>query len=518
MRIRLKVAAAGVVALAVALPAVAHGFGTTSHTAGAGGTLVIGSNVAPPTLDPSASPSAAIDEVFDYNVYQHLAQLTPKGAVVPVLATRWVVSNHGRTYTFTIRTGVRFSNGDPLTPADVVFSIKRVIAPKSTYPYKVLMADVKSVRASGQNVIVTLKSRDWSFLYNLAAYSNGIVLDPKAVSQMATHPVGTGPFMFKSQVPNYDVQLVRNPYSWIPATNVTGVTFRYFSNANSESSALRSGQINVIDNALNPADIGTFEHNSKYKIVAGPTNGKIQVTINNSSGPLANKLVRQAITYATNRKAIIKAAAGGYGIPLGSGTVPGDPWYIDMAGRYAYNPAKAKQLLAKAGYPNGFSLTLTLPPYTYATTSGTLVAAELTAVGIKTTIKNIQWPLWLSQVFTNHNFDLTIVDHVEARDIANYANPKYYWQYTGSNAVAKLLAAANAAPTQAASAATYKAIVRKITADAVNDWLYVPDAVTIAQRGVNGLPQSGRTESFYLGYASFGQAPSKAAHLQGYAG
>jgi len=518
MRIRLKVALAGVVALAVTLPAVAYGVGAASHATRAGGTLVIGSNVAPPTLDPTVNPAAAIDEVFDYNVYQHLAQLTPKGAVVPVLATRWTITNHGRTYTFTIRKGVRFSNGDLLTPADVVFSIKRVIAPKSTYPYKVLMADVKSVRASGQKVIVTLKNRDWSFLYNLAAYSNGVVLDPKAVSQMATHPVGTGPFMFKSSVPNYDVQLVRNPDSWLPATNVSAVTFRYFSNANSENSALRSGQINVIDNALNPADIGAFEHNSKYKIVAGPTNGKVQVTINNSSGPLANKLVRQAITYATNRKAIIKAAAGGYGIPLGSGTVPGDPWYIDMAGRYAYNPAKAKQLLAKAGYPNGFSLTLTLPPYTYATTSGTLVAAELNAVGIKTTIKNIQWPLWISQVFTNHNFDLTIVDHVEARDIANYANPKYYWQYTGSNAVAKLLAAANAAPTQASSAATYKAIVRKITADAVNDWLYVPDAVTIAQRGVNGLPQSGRTESFYLGYASFGQAPSKAARLQGYAG
>ena len=519
MRIRFRAALVAAAALAVVLPTVAFALGTTTHATRASRTLVIGSNVAPPTLDPSASPSAAIDEVFDYNVYQHLAQLTPKGAVVPSLATRWTITNGGKTYTFTIRKGVRFSNGDALTPADVVFSIKRVIAKKSTYPYKTLMADVKSVRASGQKVIVRLKNRDWSFLYNMAAYSNGIILDPKAVSQMATHPVGTGPFMFQSQVPNYSVQLVRNPHSWNPATNVSAVTFRYFANANSENSALQSGQINVIDNALNPQDIGAFKGKSKYKIIAGPTNGKIQVTINNSSGPLANVLVRRAITYATNRKAIIKSSAGGYGVPIGSGSVPGDPWYVpSTANTYAYNPAKAKQLLAQAGYANGFSLTLTLPPYSYAQSAGTLVAAELNAVGIKTTIKNVQWPLWLSQVFTNHSFDLTIIDHVEARDIANYANAKYYWQYAGSGAVAKLLAAANAAPTQAASNATYKAIVRRITTDAVNDWLYDPDAVTIAQRGVNGLPQAGRTESFYLGYVSFGQAPSKKARLQGYGG
>ena len=518
MRIRTRATLVAVLALAVALPAVAFGFGTTTHSRAASGTIVVGSNVAPPTLDLTANPAAAIDEVLDYNVYQHLAQLTPNGGIAPTLATRWTISNHGRTYTFFIRKGVRFSNGDPLTPGDVVYSIKRVIAPKSTYPYKSLMADIKSVRAVGSKVVVTLKTRDWSFIYNMAAYSNGVILDPKAVSQIAKQPVGTGPFMFKAEVPNYSVELVRNPYSWNKRTNVDGVTFRYFSNANSANSALQSGQIQVIDNALNPNDIGMFKNSSKYKIVSGPTNGKVQVTINNSSGPLSNVLVRRAITYAINRKAIIQAAQGGYGLPLGSGTVPGDPWYINEANRYPYDPAKAKELLKQAGYPNGFSVTLTLPPYSYATTSGTLVAAELNAVGIRTTIKNIQWPLWISQVFTNHNFDMTIVDHVEARDIANYANSKYYWQYGGSGQVAKLLQAANAAPTQGASTATYKAIVRKITTDAVNAWLYVPEAVTIAQRGVNGLPQSGRTESFYLGYASLGQTPSTAARAQGYGG
>jgi peptide/nickel transport system substrate-binding protein len=503
-------------ALAVALPPVAaYGFG---ESAKAGGTLVVGSNVAPPILDPTASPSAAIDEVFDYNVYQHLAQLTPKGTIVPVLATGWKVSNGGKTYTFDIRKGVKFSNGHPLTADAVVFSLKRVIAPKSTYPYKVLMQVVKSVRKVGaMKVAVTLRQRDWEWLYDLAAYSNGVILDPQAVGDIATHPIGTGPFAFKRYTPNYSVELERNPYWWGQKTNVDNVTFRYFANANSENSALQSGQINVIDNALNPQDIGSFKNNPKYKIIAGPTNGKIQVTINNTQGPLANKLVRQAITHALNRKAIVQNA-GGYGTPIGSGTVPGDPWFLDMTGKYPYDPAAAKALLKKAGYPSGISLTLTLPPYTYAQQAGTLVAAQLTSVGIKTTIKNIQWPLWLSQVFTNHSYDLTIVDHVEARDIANYANSKYYWNYAGSDAVAKALSAADSAATQAQWTAGYKTVVRRITADAVNAWLYDPSQVTIAQKEVTGLPTAGLTESFYLGYASMGGKPSAQAVREGYGG
>lgn len=518
MRVRLKWTLALAAALAVALAAAAYGFSQSVEASAASRTLVVGSDVAPPSLDPTASPSAAIDEVFDYNVYQHLVQLTPAGTLVPVLATSWKVSNSGRTYTFDIRQGVKFSNGDPLTADAVVFSIKRVIAPKSKYPYKDLMAVIKSVaKVSATKVAVTLKQRDWEWLYDMAAYSNGIILDPKAVGQIATRPVGTGPFAFERFRPNYSVELVRNPYYWGPKTNVDAVTFRYFSNANSQNTALQSGQINVIDNAMNPQDIGRFKNNPKYRIVAGPTNGKVQVTINNSSGPLANRLVRQAIQYALDKKAIIRNA-GGYGAPISSGTVPGDPWYIDLSRVYPYNPAKAKELLARAGYPDGFSLTLTLPPYSYAEQAGTLVAAELNAVGIKTTIKNIQWPLWLSQVFTNRSFDLTIVDHVEARDIANYANPKYYWSYAGSNAVGKLLAAGDASATQAGWVAKYKQVVRRITADAVNGWLYNPYQVTIAEKEVTGLPGSGRAESFDLAYASFGGKLSAKQKREGYAG
>ncbi|WP_186526137.1 ABC transporter substrate-binding protein [Leekyejoonella antrihumi] len=476
--------------------------------------------VAPPTLDLTSNPAAAIDEVFDYNVYQHLVQLDPKGDVVPVLASKYSVSKDGKTYTFDVRKGVKFANGDPMTPQDVVFSLKRVIAPKSNYPYKDLFSDITGVRASGNQVTVTLSESNNQFLYDMAAYSNGVILDPKTVGQIAKKPNGTGPYEFGAFVANYSVTLHRNNSYWDGKPGVATVVFRYFSNTNAAGSALKSGQVQAIDNlaAGNPSEASQFKGNPAYKIISGPTNGKIQMSINNTRGPLAKVKVRQAIIYATNRRAILETVGAGYGTVIGTDTVPPDPWYsTSYANTYPYNPGKAKQLLAQAGYPNGFSVTLTLPPYGYATTAGPLLVAELKAVGINATIKNVQWPLWLSQVFTNTNYDLTIINHVEARDLANYTNPTYYWKYAKTSQVNSMLAKANSETSSSAELAGYQKILTTITSDAVNDWLYNPDQITVANKNVVGLPGSGITESFDLSHVSLGgQLPANLA-AQGYA-
>jgi peptide/nickel transport system substrate-binding protein len=491
------------------------GTGLGGATAPAG-TLTIGSSAAPPSLDPTSSPSAAIDEVLDYNVYQHLVQLAPNGQIIPVLANAYSWSADRKTITFTIRQGVKFSNGDPLTAADVVYSIKRVVAPKSGYPYAGLMGTLASVKAtSPTTVAVTLSQPNQEWLYQLAAYSNGVILDPGAVSKIATDPVGTGPYEYKSQVTNYSVTLAANPDYWGTTPGYATVVFRYFTDPTAENSALQSGQIQVIDDLQNPADAAQFENNPSFTVVHGPTDGKIQLTLNNDSGPLKNVLVRQAISYAINRQAILQTVGGGFGTVIGSDTVPGDPWYsASYARAYPYDPAKARQLLKEAGYPNGFSLTLTLPqPYAYATQAGPLVDAYLKAVGISVTDKVVAWPLWLSQVFEGKNFDMTIINHVEARDVANYATPGYYWNYAGTSQVAALLNAGNAAPAAAGQVARYTQVLKIITGDAVNVWLYNPDTITVVKKGVKGLPTSGHSESFNLAYATTGAVPALAVAL-----
>ncbi len=480
-------------------------------------TLTVGSsNVFPPTLNPTANASQAIDEVIDYNVLQHLVELAPDGKIVPVLATSWTVSSANKVFTFTIRKGVRFSNGNPLTPADVVYSLKRVYQPGSTYPYAKIF-DVASVTTVGSDQVqVVLADPSWEWLYNLAAYSNGVILDPSAISSMATDPIGTGPFKVTGEVTNYSISLARNNLYWGYKPHVAGVVFRYYTNPNALNSALESGQINMIDNLSTPSDLSLFKSNPKYRVIAGLTNGKVQLTLNNAYGPLRNKLVRQAILYATNRKAIIQAASGGYGIPAGSDTVPADPYYINLTNVYPYNVAKAKQLMAQAGYSSGFPLTLTLPPYYYAQLAAPLIVSELGAIGIKVTVSTIDFPLWISKVFEAGDFETTIIDHAEGRDIGNYGTPGYYWHYAGTAEVAKELAAANAAPTKAQWIAGYRQVLRQITADAVNDWLYIIPDLTVAQKDVVGLPSTAYTEAFNLTYVGIGGSIPASAKALGY--
>lgn len=496
------------------------GNGAGGSQAAQGGTLTIGSNVAPPSIDPTSNAAAAIDEVFDYNVYQHLVQLAPNGQIVPVLASKYSWSADRKTITFTLRQGVKFSNGDPLTAADVVYSLNRVVAKGSKYPYATLMGTLTKVTATdASTVTVTLSQPDQEWLYQLAAYSNGIVLDQKAAGTIATAPVGTGPYTYKSQVANYSVTLAGNGSYWGTKPGYGTVVFRYFTDTNAENSALTSGQIQVIDNLSNPADASQFQGNSAYSIVHGPTNGKVQLTLNNATGPLKNVLVRQAIAYAIDKAAILKTVGGGFGTVIGSDTVPGDPWYAaGYAKTYAYDPARAKSLLAQAGYASGLNLTLTLPPYGYATQSGPLIQAYLKKVGVNVTIKDIQWPLWLSQVFTGKNFDMTIIDHVEARDIANYATAGYYWGYAKTAQVKSLLAAGDTAATPADQTAKYSQVLKLITADAVNVWLYNPDLITVVKSGIVGVPSSGQSESFNLEYIAPGGTVPAAAKSQGYSG
>ncbi len=479
-------------------------------------TVTIGSEVFPVTLNPTANASAAIDEVIDYNVLQHLVELDPKGAIIPVLATSWKVSKNNQVYTFQIRKGVRFSNGDPLTAQDVVFSMNRVFASGSTYPYGKLF-DVSSVTAQGPyTVSVQLIQPSWEWLFNLAAYSNGVIIDPKTVGTLATDPIGTGPYKVVSEVNNYSITLTRNQRYYGPSARAKNVIFRYFSNPNTEDAALESGQIQVIDNLGTPSEVSLFKDSPRYKVITGPTNGKVQLTLNNSYGPLSNVLVRRAIAYATDKKAIIQVASGGYGTPLGSDSVPADPYYLNLSNTYTYNPTKAKALLIKAGYSHGFPLTTTVPPYPYAQLAGPLLASELNAVGIKVKLSNVQWPLWISQVFEGGNFQATVIDHAEARDIGNYGTKGYYWHYSGTAQVSKMLAMANSAPTQKQWVAGYRAVLRKITDAAVNDWLYILPQITVTSSNITGVPTSGYSESFNLSYIGVGGKISTQATTMGF--
>jgi peptide/nickel transport system substrate-binding protein len=465
----------------------------------AASSVTIGINVAPKTLDLTTNADAAIPEVLLYNVYQGLVKLDGAGKVVPSLADSWKVNATGKVYTFVLHKGIKFQNGDALTADDVVYSFERVltsVAKGKPHPHADEMAPVRSVKAIDRTTVrVTLKQRSNDWLYAMTGPA-GVILDQKAVASIATHPVGTGPYSFASYVSSYSVTLVKNPAYWGTPAGVDKVVFRAYDDPSALVNAELAGDVDIIDNVLAPELMSRFTSDpTVFTVVEGLTNGEVLLSMNNARKPLSNVLVRRAITYAIDRKALIKTAYAGYGKLIGTHASPADPWYLDLANAYPYDPAKAKRLLAQAGYPNGFSLTLQLPPFGYARQSGIFIQSQLKRVGVKVKLKNVDFGLWIDQVFTHANYDMTIVAHVEARDLIKYADPKYYWRYDNKT-VQRLIAAGDAAQTNSQWIADYREVERIITQAAVNDWLFLLPSLEVVRAGITGYPRNSLSLSF----------------------
>jgi peptide/nickel transport system substrate-binding protein len=462
--------------------------------AAAASNVNIGINVAPKTLDLTTNADAAIPEVLLYNVYQGLVKLDGTGAIVPSLADSWKVSPTGRVFTFTLHKGLKFQNGDPLTSADVVYSIERVLT-STTHPHHDDMAPVRTVAAIDRSTVrVTLKQRSNGWLFAMAGPA-GVILDQKATATIATHPVGTGPYSFASFVPGYSVTLTKNPTYWGTPAGVDKVMFRAYDDPSALVNAELAGDVDIVDNVLAPELMSRFTDTKRFTVVQGLTNGKVLLSLNNSRKPLNNTKVRQAITLAIDRKALIKTAYAGYGKLIGTHSSPADPWYLDLSKYYPYDPAKAKRLLAQAGYPKGFALTLQLPPFGYASKSGVFIQSQLKQVGIKVTLKNVDFTRWIDQVFTHANYDMTIVAHVEPRDLLKYADAGYYWRYDNTT-VQRLIAAGDAAQTRTQWLADYHEVERIITQAAVNDWLFLLPSLEVVRSGITGYPENSYSLSF----------------------
>ncbi len=221
-------------------------------------------------------------------------------------------------------------------------------------------------------------------------------------------------------------------------------------------------------------------------MLIGGTEGKTILAMNNKKPPLDNLKVRQAIAYAIDRKAVIDGASNGLGTPIGSHLTPNDPGYVDLTGQYAYSPDKAKALLKDSGVKTPIDLTLTLPPPAYARDGGQIIAAELAEIGINAKIENVEWAQWIANVYTQKNYDLTIISHVEPLDIGIYAKPGYYFNYENADFNA-IIGRLNTAP----DIATYKAALvdaqKKIADDSVNAFLFQLPNVTIADANLKGV-------------------------------
>ena len=457
-----------------------------SGGAGAGPIVLnVGATTEPTGMDPATDTGAGTPFVLLSNVYETLVRIDEKGEIKPLLARSWSASSDGSVYTFKLEPNATFASGRPVDAAAVIASFERTRNGESTTEVlKKQMGRVKEMRAVDEHTVevaLTGPSRRW--LYDITSTA-GIIYDLSSEQNLSEQPAGSGPYVFSRHDIGSMVSLVRNNAYWGTGPRVDEVNFRYYSDANAMVAAMLSGELDIVSNLTVPQSVGQFSDTSRFKVLEGTTNGVLG--FNHSNPALADLKVRQAINYAIDRKAILDGAWGGKGTLIGSMVPPTDPWYEDLSNTYPHDSAKAKQLLEEAGYASGLTLRLRVPTLPYGPPVAKLVAAQLREVGIDVSVEELDFSTWLKQVYSQHDYDMTVVAHVEPWDLSQFANPNYYWQYNNPQ-FTELISKADGSATEEEQETTLKQAAKMLADDAAADWLFLLPNLVITTTEISGI-------------------------------
>ena len=449
--------------------------------------LVVQVATEPPGLDLTANPASAIAAVVHYNIQECLVKVDRAGKIVPWLAERWHTADN-RNYTFFLKRGVRFHNGRELKAADVKLVFQRAMNPETKHPHPRHYASIRDIIAADDYTITfALKDVDTGFLLNLAR--QGSVIYPReAVDTLKSDPIGTGPFKLAQWVLGDRIVLAKNPeYHVKGLPKLDRVTYRFIPDPNAALAALKAGDIDAAMFGLGPEHVGELQRDPRFTVITGDTTNDVILAMNNGKKPFSDVRVRRAITHAIDKKEVVKGAMFGVGRVLGSNVDPLNPYFVDLAGAMPHDPAKARKLLAEAGYPNGFEAVLRVAPqYYYTVRTGEVITDQLKKVGVNVRIEQIEWGQWIARVYRQADYDLTIIGHAEAWDINNYANPKYYFRYD-SPKFQEVFRKSEVTLEDRARRELYVQMQKMLVEDAPVVWLYVHPRLAVTKKGVQGL-------------------------------
>lgn len=373
-----------------------------------GGSITVGITQDLDSLDPHKAVAAGTKEVL-FNIFEGLVKLDKDGNLVPAVAKSYKISQDGKTYTFTLRDGVKFHNGKTVTAEDIVYSIKRSAGMLKPVDPKVVVESALSVISDvtivdEKTIEVRLSKPDTELLPYLTC-----AIVPADYKDLDTKPIGTGPFKFVSYTPTQSIVIEKNKdYYRKGVPYLDKVTFKMSSNTDAAFLELNAGTIDILP-YLTDAQAGQLPDG--YRLQAGSMNLIQGLFLNNAKAPFDNKLVRQALCYAVDRQAVIDMVAGGRGNVIGTNMFPGFKKYYDadLVKEYSYDPEKAKELLKEAGYPNGLSFTITVPSnYQYHVDTAQIVVEQLKKAGFDAKIELIEWASWLSDIYKNRNYQSTL--------------------------------------------------------------------------------------------------------------
>lgn len=373
---------------------------STGNTSGAtskpaeGGDLVFDFAAAPLDLNPATTQDNDTSMQMMASWFDQLVQPNASGTgYVPMLASSWTVSPNQMVYTFQIRSGVRFSDGRPLTASDVVFSLKQSIAPSISL-LNFLTGYVSSVTApTPMSVQIQLK-QPWPNLLADLASPNGAIY-PAGIFTSSTsstanafftqHPIGTGPFMLVSETPNTTYVVERNPYYWDTSArpHLDKITFQIVAQDTARATAVLGGQADI---ALSPPpnQVPSFEHNSSVRVSIVTSSIVEIICLNLAKYPMNNADVRQAVSLALNRQTIIKSGLYGYGVPATTYFVgpPSQTYQDTHLNLYPYDLTRARQLLKESGVKLPITIPFEVSTGTAQDAILTVAQADLARIGI----------------------------------------------------------------------------------------------------------------------------------------
>ena len=432
-------------------------------------------------------------------VYASVTTLNPAGDVEPGLASSWKYAPGGKAVTFTLRPGLKFSDGATLTATDVKENIVRGQTQQNSTVASELSVISKVIVTGATSFTLDLTQVDYQ-LPDLLAGKDGMIVNPAAftdVGSIPTHPQGAGPFTLTSYVPDSHANLVRNPDYW-DAGQIHIANFNVLSITQPEQilSALESGQVNVAYIAGNQVASAKA---AGFKIDVIPSEVVNELDIQTTTAPFSNPKVVQAINYAINRQAIVQVQAAGYGSvayqPFPAGFVGYSP---ALANEYPYDPALAKQLLAQAGYSKGLSITLT----SIAATDDPLaeqIQGQLEQAGITVTIKDIAADTSTQYLYLDKTIPFAIDGTAGRMSPVEMLDVLYSQQGlmdvdgkagTTPAAVSSALANALTVPLNSPDypAALQNAVVTSVQDDPIHIWLYTNPRILAYSPTVTGIP------------------------------
>lgn len=457
--------------------------------------LTVGTTGAPATLDFTTTSGAAIPQALMGNVYETLVRTNDDGSISPWLATSWEATP--TSYTFHLRDGVRFTDGSPFDAHSAKYSIDNVAT--WTNGLKAGMAPVANTTVLDRLTLrVDLKAPSQNWLWVMGTFV-GSMMTPTATP---ADPVGTGPYLIKEWKERESLSFTANPDYWGEAPHSPTAQIRYYPDAVSSTNALAAGDVDIVWKMDAPELLDRLQ---KFDIHVGTTNGEVLLSMNNNAAPFNDIAVRRAVFLGVDRQGVIDSVFEGMGTDTGGTPVPPtDPWFSPSTG-VQYNPAAAREILQQAGYATDGSdprlhVTITSPSLPYAQAVSEVVYSQLRDLGFTMTLRTAEFPaVWLSQVMKQKDYQMSVIAHVEPRDIGHiFGNPNYYIGFD-SPRTRELLAAADAAASAEQSTELMRQAVAEIMDQAASLTVLNFPNIVVTRPGVQGFNATAVTDTLPLG-------------------